>query len=144
MHVSRLNPLPLQASAPVESRLMRKKQDDDADRVQPIGEDDGEERRRKKAWLDASQEEQPEADEPAEGEGEEFYQASSAPTLPDGSEVTSAPQAEASPAEPHSPLDDLLAGIKAEPSTEHAEVVIQPKPSLDELLTIMREHPEES
>ncbi len=145
MHVSRLNPLPLQASAPVESRLMRKKQDDE-DRVQAIGEDDAarEERRRQQAWLDASLEEQPEADEPAEGEGEEFYQASSAPTLP-GSEVTSAPHVEP-PTPPESALDQLLAGIKSEDTDETSNdaLVIDPKPSLNELLSHILEKPEES
>ncbi|MGA3303023.1 MAG: hypothetical protein ABSC72_07005 [Methylovirgula sp.] len=142
MHVSRLNPLPLQASAPVDSRLMRKKQDDDADRVQAIGEDD-EERRRQQAWLDASLEEQPEAEEQAEGE--EFYQASSAPTLPDGSEMTSTPQVESHAPPQDSALDQLLAGIKSEETGETSDdaLVIDPKPSLNELLSHILEKPEE-
>jgi hypothetical protein len=147
MHVSRLNPLPLQASAPVDSRLMRKKQDDDADRVQPIGEDDGsEERRRQQAWLDASLEEQPEAEETVEGEAEEFYQASSAPTLPDGSEMTSRPQVEPPAPPPDSALDQLLAGIKSEETDETSNdaLVIDPKPSLNELLSHILEKPEET
>ncbi len=143
MHVSRLYPLPLQASAAVDSRLMRKKQDDDADRVQAIGEDD-EERRRKQAWLEASLEEQPEPEEPAEGE--EFYQASSAPTLPDGSAPPSAPQADAPAPPQETALDQLLAGIKSEETDETSDdaLVIDPKPSLNELLSHILENPEES
>lgn len=146
MHVTRLNPpLPLQASAPVDSHSMRKKQDD-KDRVQPIGEDDAarEERRRRQAWLEASLEKLDEAGAPTEGD--ETYRATSAPS----SQGEAVPQSarlngEALAPEPQlSPFEDLLAGVKAEPSTEHPEVVVEPKPSLDELLGHILEKPEES
>lgn len=142
MHVPRLHqPLPLPASAPVESRLLRKKQDDDPDRVEPIGEDDAarEERRRRQAWLDAALEKLDEEGPPTEAD--ETYRASSAPTLPDGS-VPTPPPAEPAVA-PESALDQLLAGINAEPATEHAEMSTEPTPSLNELLSHILEKPEE-
>jgi hypothetical protein len=137
MHVSHLKPLPLQPATPVEP-VMRKKRDEDQDHVTRDEDKAKEERRRRQAWLEASLEKLDEEDQPGP---DETYQATSAPSSLD--EASTPAKAAAPPPEVHSPLDDLLAGIKAEPATEHAEVVIEPKPSLDELLTIIREHPEE-
>lgn len=137
MHVSHLKHLPLQPAKPVEPVTSRKKHDEEAERLN--NEDEArEERRRRQAWLEASLEKLDEEGQPAP---DETYRATSAPSFV----LDDAPKpakTDASAPEAHSPLDDLLAGIKAEPSTDHAEVVIEPKPSLDELLSIMREHPE--
>jgi hypothetical protein len=141
MHVSHLKHLPLQPATPVEPVKTRKKRDEDQDRISGKEDEAREERRRRQAWLEASLE-QLDEEGPA-SPGDETYQATSAPAAQSG-EVPAPPKSEVpAPASP-SPLDELLAGIKAEPSIEHAEVVIEPKPSLDELLSIIREQPEET
>jgi len=140
MHVSHLKHLQLQPATPVEQVKTRKKHDEDRDRVLSDEDKAKEERRRRQAWLEASLEKLDE--EGPASPGDETYEATSAPAV-QSKEVPAPPRSEApAPQQPVSPLDELLAGIKAEPSTDPAEVVIEPKPSLDELLTIMREQPE--
>lgn len=142
MHVSHLKPVPLLPATPVEPVATRKKHDDDTDRVSRREDEAKEERRRRQAWLEASLEKLDE--EGPANEGDETYRATSAPSS-QAEQSPESPKFQTSAPEPAaSPLDDLLAGIKAEPSTEHPEIVVEPKPSLDELLGHILEKPDEN
>ena len=135
MHVSNLRPLPVVATTPVQSRAEHKGAVDDPDKVPPVKrrfEDDERQaqQRRRPRWLD-----DPAAG--AEGDDEE----AAATEEP----AHAAPTVIATPAlQSAQPIADLLAGVTSEaaPAQEApAAPASDGKPSLDDLLTLMRTGP---
>ncbi len=133
MHVSHLRPLPLPVTTPVQSRAEHTKGPvNDPDKVPPVNrrfEDDERQaqQRRRPRWLD----------DPAAGTETEGDEAASA------EEPHTAPTVIATPAlQSAQPIADLLAGVTGEAApAQPAELSSDGKPSLDDLLTLMRTGP---
>lgn len=137
MHVSHhFRPLPIPVSASAEARAARQKPDTDPDKVAPVerrfSEDEAQEQRRRQ---------QSRRDKSFETDETQPFEDRSSPRSAAASPV------QAAASQPASPLDSLLAGMRGDMSTSSSNASRENhepsvKPSLDDLLALMRAAPE--